>query len=169
MGLIVFIVLIALPITEIYVAVLVADQIGWSWTLLALLALSTLGFFVMRTSYRKARVFAGETAAMPVSQAAAMAPKSADLAMQAFAGFLLLAPGFVTGAIGLLMLIPPVRALIRVGVGNAVMRRYPSISTTITRVRIVRPGDVVPGQVVDPDDPHREPPSGTNGQGQLGS
>ena len=169
MGLIAFILLIALPITEVYVAVLVADQIGWNWTLLALLALSTLGFFVLRFSYRRARVFAGETAAMPVAQAAAMAPKSADLAMQAFAGFLLLVPGFVTGMIGLLMLIPPVRALVRAGVGNAVMKRYPSLSTTMTRVRIVRPGDVVPGQVVDPDDPRRDPPGGLNGPGQIGS
>ena len=69
----------------------------------------------------------------------------------------------VESAIGLLLLIPPVRALVRAGVGNAVMRRYPSVSTTITRVRIVRPGDVVPGQVVDPTD---DPPSG---QGRIES
>ena len=69
----------------------------------------------------------------------------------------------LAGAIGLLMLVPPVRTLVRVGVGNAVLRRYPSVSATITRVRVVRPGDVVPGEVIDPNDPGRPGLPGSKG------
>ena len=54
--------------------------------------------------------------------------------------------------VGLLLLLPPVRALARAAAGNAMVRRYPTMQATMTRVRIYTPpGDVVQGHVVKGD------------------
>jgi UPF0716 protein FxsA len=150
MGLVAFVVFILIPTAEIAVAIVVADQIGWGWTLLALLGLSILGVLVIRGTFRAAREIA--TTAQPMSAAPAVGAKAADAGFRLLAGILLVIPGFITGTIGLLLLLPPVRALARIAAGNAMIRRYPSMQTTLIRVRVMTdPGNVIPGQVVDPE------------------
>ena len=150
MGLVAFTVFVLMPIAEIAVAIVIADQIGWSWTLLALLGLSILGVLVIRGTFRAAREIA--MTPQPISAAPAVGAKAADAGFRLLAGFLLVIPGFITGTIGLLLLLPPVRALARVAAGNAMIRRYPSMQTTLIRVRVMTdPGNVIPGQVVDPE------------------
>jgi UPF0716 protein FxsA len=160
MGLVAFTVFILMPIAEIAVAIVVAEQIGWDWTLLALLGLSILGVLVIRGTFRAAREIA--MTPQPMSAAPAVGAKAADAGFRLLAGILLVIPGFITGAIGLLLLVPPVRALARVAAGNAMIRRYPSMQTTLIRVRVMTdPGNVIPGQVVDPQQPRQpgdEPP-----------
>ncbi|HVQ86920.1 MAG TPA: FxsA family protein [Actinomycetes bacterium] len=164
MGLFAFCVFVVLPIAEIMLAVFVADQIGWDWTLLALLGLSMLGVLVIRGTWRAAAEVANTDPTVAMASAPAVGTKAADAAIRMFAGFCLLIPGFITAAVGLLLLLPPVRALVRVAAGNAVLRRFPTMQSTVTRVRIMTtdPGNVVPGQVVDPDastqDPDADPP-----------
>ena len=47
MGFALFTVFVIWPILEIVMLVLIADQIGWGWALLGLLALSLLGVLVI--------------------------------------------------------------------------------------------------------------------------
>ncbi len=82
-------------------------------------------------------------------------PRNSDSAILMVAGILLLLPGYVSDAVGLLLLLPPVRALLRVWIGQRVARRLASWNLTILRWdddsgRLTRT-DVVPGEVVDED------------------
>lgn len=156
MGLLVFVVLVAWPVTEIYVASLVAGQIGWGLTLLALLALSALGVLVLRSSGRAWRTVAASAtprtgAPLPPTGTASAA---ADAGFQLLAGLLLLVPGFVSAAVGLLLLLPPVRVVVIALGGRWLFRRFPHWQATMTRIRVAGHfGDVVQGDVVDPDRP----------------
>ncbi|YAL84596.1 FxsA family protein [Dermacoccaceae bacterium W4C1] len=86
----------------------VAKLIGW-WTLPALMAVSALGLLVIAGSSRRAWRDIREMRAKGV----APGRTAGDAALTLTAGVLLLIPGFLSGLIGLLLLIPPVRALAR--------------------------------------------------------
>ncbi len=99
------ILLLAVPIIEIIVAVWVADLVGFGWMALALVGLSLLGLLLLprvgMSSYRRVR----ESVARGEQPGAQIVGGLLLL----LAAVLLLVPGFVTGAIGLLLLVPPVR------------------------------------------------------------
>ena len=137
--------LIAFPILELYVGSLVADQIGLGPTLLAVLAAAILGVWVIRVGWRRR-------------------PRGADTALLVLAGLLLLFPGFITDALGLLLLLPPVRAVAKVWIGQRVDRQLASWNLTVLRWddetgRLTRTdygsGDVVTGEVIREDPPDR--------------
>lgn len=96
-------------IVELYVVIVVAGWIGF-WSMLGLLVLlSIIGFSVVRRAgVRTMQRYAQASAARQPS-----GKEIADGALLLTAGLLLILPGFVTGAIGLLLLLPPVRALVR--------------------------------------------------------
>ena len=128
------------PILELYVGSLVVEAVGFSTATLLLLVAAVVGILVMRTSWRRR-------------------PRTADTALLMIAGILLLLPGFVSDAVGLLLLLPPVRALARTWIGLRVERRLASWNLTILRWddssgRLLRT-DVVPGEVVDDEPPSR--------------
>lgn len=140
MVVIVLVLLVGAPILEIYVGTLVADQIGAGPTLLLLLAGVVVGAVVMRRAWRRR-------------------PRTSDTGLLVLAGALLLLPGFVSDAFGLLLLLPPVRAVVKVWVGQRVERRLSSWNLEVVRWnRAVRPGPppasgpVVRGEVVDGDE-----------------
>jgi UPF0716 protein FxsA len=133
---------IGAPILELYVASLVADQIGVGPMLLLLLAAVVLGAVVIRRSWRRR-------------------PRTSDTALLVLAGVLLLLPGFVSDALGLLLLLPPVRAVAKVWVGQRVERRMASWNLEVLRWdTVLRPGPgsppaggpVVQGEVVEGED-----------------
>lgn len=163
MGLLIFVLLVAWPVTEIYVTVEVASSIGWGWTLLALLALSGLGVLVLRgtgRAWRTVGAAAAPTAQSPLPPAGTGAA-AADAGLRVLAGVLLVLPGFVGGALGLLLLFPPARALVIAVAGSWLVRRFPTWQASVTRIRVVgHTGDVVPGEVVDPDRDARGPRDG---------
>lgn len=137
MFLLLLILFVGLPILEIYVITLVAGQIGGGATLLLLLAGVAAGALVIRYAWRRR-------------------PRSSDTALLVLAGFLLLIPGFVSDAVGLLLLLPPVRAVTKVWLGQRVERRLSSWnvqmwSTTLRPGPVVK-GEVVEGEVVDDDE-----------------
>jgi UPF0716 family protein affecting phage T7 exclusion len=138
--LVVFLLLfVAAPILELYVGSLVVDALGFGPATLLLLAAVVLGIVVMRSAWRRR-------------------PRNTDSAIMMTAGVLLLLPGYVSDVVGLLLLLPPVRAVLRVWIGQRVARRLASWNLTILRWdddsgRLTRT-DVVPGEVV------REDPAG---------
>ncbi len=103
-----FLIFLALPLIEIALFIQVGELIGL-WPTLGLVLLAALaGIVIIRLQgfhtlgRLRARIEAGEDPSGPL----------ADAAMVLFAGILLLVPGFFTDAVAILLLIPPVRALL---------------------------------------------------------
>jgi UPF0716 protein FxsA len=97
------------PVVELVVAIAISRQIGPGATLLALVLVSVLGGAVFkRTGLSVWRRANAELAAgrSPTRQLL-------DGALVVVGGVGLLVPGFVSGALGALVLLPPVRALLR--------------------------------------------------------
>jgi UPF0716 protein FxsA len=109
MGAILLVLLIAVPIAELWVIVQVADGIGILWTLALLFVVSIAGAWLLKqqgiSTWKRLRdtTARGE---IPTNEIA-------EGAMILFGGALLLTPGFLTDAVGLLLLIPPTRAVVR--------------------------------------------------------
>lgn len=105
----IFLLLIVVPIVELYVLFQVADSFGWATSLLSLLAVSLIGGALMRWQTSGAwtrvtdKIRGGH---MPSTELV-------DGALMIFGGALLLTPGFFTDAVGLSMFIPPLRAIAR--------------------------------------------------------
>jgi UPF0716 protein FxsA len=114
LGLLVLIFLIV-PLLELYVIWQVGNAIGIIPTLLILVADSLLGAYLLRSQGRAVwRRFqrAFEERRMPHQEIV-------DGVLVIFGGAFLITPGFLTDVFGLLLLLPPTRAIFR----RAVMRR----------------------------------------------
>jgi UPF0716 protein FxsA len=100
---------ILVPIAELYVIIKVGGAIGVGPTLLILIADSLAGAILLRNQGRAAWVRFNRALAerrMPHKEVF-------DGVLIIFGGALLLTPGFITDALGLVLLIPPTRALVR--------------------------------------------------------
>jgi len=183
--LLLFCIFVVAPAVELFVIIEVANAIGWGWTLLALLAAGALGSYVMRLAgaswWRALRgrtragadrepggaAAAGIPAGMPDGAAAARA------ALLFLAGLLIFLPGFVSDAVGLLLLLPPVRALLQAATAAWFVRRFTSVTGPGGLRLWTRSDRVVRGQVIREDggtsttDPPSGPPRPSGDPGQL--
>lgn len=121
---------ILVPILELYVIIQVGQEIGALWTVGILVADSILGSLLLRSQGRSAwlRFNAALSAGRPPAR------EVLDGVLIVFGGALLLTPGFATDVAGLLLLIPPTRAVIR----GVLVRRLAK------RVVVAVPGGGVP-------------------------
>ncbi|MBN1530737.1 MAG: FxsA family protein [Thermoleophilaceae bacterium] len=102
-------VFVIVPIAELYVILKVGDAIGIGWTILLLVADSLLGSFLLRSQGRTVwRRFNGALAEGRMPHREVM-----DGVLVIFGGAFLITPGFITDIFGLLLLLPPTRAVIR--------------------------------------------------------
>jgi UPF0716 protein FxsA len=100
---------IAIPIAELYVIIQVGQAIGVLPTIAILLADSVIGAWLWRSQGRTAwRRFNEALAAGRVP-----AREVLDGALVIFGGAFLITPGFLTDIIGVILLVPPTRALVR--------------------------------------------------------
>lgn len=103
---------LALPFAELAAFVAVAATIGFAWALLLVLATSLAGGLVLRHAggnhIARMRVALGSG-----NISALQADGTGSLVL--LAGFLLLIPGFITDAIGLVLLLAPLGAALRRG------------------------------------------------------
>jgi UPF0716 protein FxsA len=134
---------IVVPIAELYVIIQVGEAIGLWPTLALLLADALLGSFLLKHQ--------GRGAWQRFNQALAEhrfpGKEVVDGLLIVVGGTLLLAPGFLTDIAGLLLLIPPTRAIVR-----SLLKRF-----TIGRFMVVgMPGG---GQFGSPGDPGDQGPS----------
>jgi UPF0716 protein FxsA len=110
---------LALPLAEIVLFVLVAIWIGFVWALLAVLATSLAGALMLRFSggahIERMKVVLGP------QRVTALQSDSAGT-MYLLAAILLLIPGFITDAIGVLLLIAPLRRAL----GGLLLRAFGS-------------------------------------------
>ena len=100
---------IVLPLAELYVILQVGDAIGVIPTILLLAADSVLGSMLLRSQGRAVwRRFnrALREGRMPHREVQ-------DGVLVIFGGAFLITPGFITDVVGVLLLVPPTRALIR--------------------------------------------------------
>lgn len=100
---------ILVPIAELWAILQVGGLIGVWPTIALLIADSLLGAWLLRHQGRATWArFRGTLATGRIP-----ATETADGALVIFGGALLLTPGFLTDGLGLLLLIPPTRALVR--------------------------------------------------------
>lgn len=104
-----FLAFVVLPVVEIWLITQVASQVGWPLALVWVIADSLIGAWLVRREglgvIRRVRDSLG-AARMPTNELA-------DGAMIFFASALMLTPGFLTDALGLALLLPPIRAVLR--------------------------------------------------------
>jgi UPF0716 protein FxsA len=108
-ALLIVFVFLALPLAELAVMVASADAFGLGWTFVALIGFSLLGGWLMRREGSAIWRHTNEELSVgrvPTNQLL-------DGALVMAGGALLLTPGFITDAVGLAVLFPPTRALLR--------------------------------------------------------
>jgi UPF0716 protein FxsA len=105
----VLVLLILWPVAEVFVAIQVAGAIGWLLTILLLIASWPAGSWALRSQGRAAwtRLRAEVDAGRPPGRAVL------DGALILVGGMLLIVPGFITDALGIVLLLPPTRGLAR--------------------------------------------------------
>lgn len=116
------ILLIAAPLLELYVAIQVAQVIGGWNTIAVLLLVGVFGTWLLRRQ-GAATLRRGQRA---LAEGRIPDREMLDGLFLAVAAALMIAPGFISDAVGLLLLLPPVRALLR----PLVLRRVGARGTT---------------------------------------
>lgn len=114
--------LVVAPLVELYVIVQVAHQIGLLDSLVLLVVLSVLGAWLVR-KVGTALFVRGVAAA---AQGRVPTDEMIGGGVVLVAGALMLAPGFVSDVVGLVLLLPPVRAGVVALVRRRVGRRIAS-------------------------------------------
>jgi len=110
---------IAVPIVELWAIVEVGALIGVLPTILLLFAMSVLGALLLRHQGRGAwRRFN-----RALAEGRFPGREVADGLLITMGGALLLTPGFITDAVGLLLLLPPTRAIARLALRRWAARR----------------------------------------------
>jgi UPF0716 protein FxsA len=123
-----FVLFIIVPIAEIYVIIQVGQAIGALWTILLLIADSIIGARLLSWQGRRAwGRFQEAIAAGRVPHREVL-----DGVLIVIGGAFLLTPGFITDVFGLLLLIPPSRALVRRGLTRAIVRRRMGFARVVT-------------------------------------
>ena len=138
---------IVVPIAELAVIIKVGQLIGVWWTIAFLVADAVLGSMLARSQGRAAWRRFNEA----LRSGRPPAREVLDGALVLFGGALLLTPGFLTDLLGLALLLPPTRAVVRA----ALVRRFASrMVASMARPSPPRP----PG-------PGRVPPNGYDVEG----
>ena len=117
MGLVLLLVMIAVPLMEIAVFIQIGGWIGLAPTLATVVVTALIGTALLRHQGLSTLMKARESLALgrfPVSEVF-------DGLCLVFAGALLLTPGFVTDAIGFLLFVPALRALLRQWLGRLLL------------------------------------------------
>jgi UPF0716 protein FxsA len=110
---------VVVPIAELFVIIQVGEAIGVLPTIALLIVDSVLGSMLMRSQGRAAWLrFNAALAEGRIPHREVL-----DGALVIFGGALLLTPGFLTDILGIVLLLPPTRALVRGVVARRVLPR----------------------------------------------
>ena len=135
-------ILIGLPVVEVFVFIEVGRAIGWLLAVVLLLGTSVLGAQLLRIQGRSAM----ERVSLAVSERRAPARAAIDGGLGFLGGVLLLVPGFVTDVLGALLMFPPTRTRARRWISRHYAGRVMSFVATTGRFaardRGVPPADV---------------------------
>jgi UPF0716 protein FxsA len=166
--------LIVWPIAEIYVMIQVSGAIGFFWMLTLIFASTVAGILVLRhrgrVHWQRFRGAVGER--RPPTR------EAFDGAMITTGALLLIIPGFISSAIGLVLLFPPTRFLVRIAAYALFAGRFTVVTTSAgwgagryEKYRSGRREYDLEGDAVDVtgrpepgDDSPRLPPAGPGGE-----
>jgi UPF0716 protein FxsA len=147
-----FLVFLLVPLLEIYVLIQVGQVIGAGWTIMLLIADSVFGGWLIKRE--GSRAWRALSAAL--SSGKMPARELADGALILVGGTLMLSPGFVTDAFGILIILPFTRPVFRNLLTGVVTRRLLNSgflgSTTQRPEPGSHSGSVVQGEVIDDGD-----------------
>ncbi|QRN79605.1 MAG: FxsA family protein [Nocardiopsis sp. BM-2018] len=144
MPLLIVLALMALPFLEVGLMIWVGGQIGVPWTLAALASLMILGVAVLRRTGRAFReVIEQADEAMRTGEQ----PRKGllDPLMLMAGGILLVIPGFLTAAVGLLLATPLTRPALRWVFAGWAVRRMKKMQERVNEEYAAR-GATIPGQ-----------------------
>lgn len=147
-GWVVALLLFGVPLLEILVLIQVGQAIGAWWTILLLVADGIFGAWLIKHEGRRAARALSEA----LGSGRMPAAEIADGILILVGGTLMLSPGFVTDAFGMLMILPFTRPFARRILTRVVAARL--VATYDVRPDAQRPRtgpDVVQGEVVDDD------------------
>ncbi len=144
---------VVVPLVEIYVIIQVGQVIGAWWTIVVLVADSIVGAWLVKRE--GVRAWRGLRTAL--EQHRMPAKELADGVLILVGGTLMLTPGFVTDAVGIVCILPLTRPVGRRALTSLIGRRlvgvsYPGAGGSGAPWTQRRPGpddDVVQGEVVD--------------------
>lgn len=142
-ALLLFLAFVVMPILEIFVLIQVGQAIGPWWTILLLVLDSFIGAWLIKREGRRA--WQALQARLQTGQMPAR--ELADGVLVVLGGAFMLSPGFVTDALGILLILPFTRPLFRGLLTSYALNRI----TTRTSPGTPPQGDVVRGEVVDPE------------------
>ena len=129
---------IVVPIVELWIVFQVGDLVGLAPTLVLLVVMSVAGAWLVKREGKAAwqRFRAALGTKLP-------AVEVVDGALVLVGGTLLLTPGFLTDAVGLLLVLPPTRALVNRTIRNRARKTF-GLGTDRRRATVAAPA---------PDDP----------------
>ena len=150
LGWLLLILFIGVPLVEIYVIIQVGQAIGPWWTILLLVLDSIFGSWLIRHEGSRA----WEALRQALDSGRMPAKELADGALILIGGTLMLAPGFVTDAFGVLLILPVTRPLFRRLLTRVVANRLVVLGPTGPTRDARSPGPdpdgpVIRGEVVD--------------------
>ena len=123
MGPLLVVLLLVMPVVELAVIVQVAQEVGVLETFALLIAISIAGAWLLKQQ----GLATWQSLQATMARGQVPTKEATDGALILFGGALLLTPGFVTDAFGLVLLIPPTRALVKSGarklLGGLALRR----------------------------------------------
>lgn len=121
--------LILWPIAELFVAIKVAEAIGVLLTVVLLIVGWPLGVWLMKAEGRAA----WQRLSAAVAEGRAPGREAIDGALVLVGGVMLIIPGFITDAVGLLLLLAPTRALARGAIARNFRGRLVVAATRFSR------------------------------------
>ena len=116
MALVLVVLFIVVPIAELYVLIQIGQAIGILPTIALLIVDSVLGAVLMRAQGRAAWMRFNKA----LAEGRVPGREVMDGALVIFGGALLLTPGFLSDILGVILLLPPTRAIVR----TVLLRRF---------------------------------------------
>lgn len=182
-ALLILIAIVAWPIAEIWLVVRLVEQFGWGPVLVAGAVFLGLGLAMVGRASRSWAHAIARAQTDPGFLNTGFGSALGSSALLLIGGFLLIIPGFITGAVGLVFVFPPTRALVRRVIGGRVdaaasARGYQRITViegeTVTRSETWSATDVpqqppparrsgpevISGEIVGPDEGPGRPHQG---------
>src|SRR3954449_2528070 len=142
MRLLLVVIFIVVPIAELAVLIQIGEAIGVWWTIALLVVDAILGSRLARSQGRATWRRFNEA----LRSGRPPAREVMDGALVIFGGALLLTPGFLSDILGVFLLLPPTRALVRA----ALVRRFAGrMVASMTAPRVPEPGRPGPRQAYD--------------------
>ncbi len=145
MRLLLVVVFIVVPLIELGIIIQVGQLIGATPTILLLVAVSLAGAWLVRREGIRAWIRFTDA----LRSGRVPADEVLEGALVLFGGALLLTPGFATDALGLLLMVPPVRTLVAATLRRRLGTRFAVTSLGGTAARRSARDDVVDVEVVN--------------------